>query len=103
LDTLGKIKNQQNELADRDKTIEQFRDKVGKLQRQIKDYEEKEEALAEEAKALSSKSKALMDQNLQLQVFTRITRILTHTHTHTHTRTHTHTHTHASITNSLRW
>jgi hypothetical protein len=38
------------------------------LQRQLKEYEEKEEALSEEAKQLSSKSKALLDQNLQLQV-----------------------------------
>ena len=68
LESLTKIKNQQVEIEDRDKTIDQFREKVNSLQHHVKQYEEKEEDLASEARQLSTKSQALLDQNIQLKV-----------------------------------
>lgn len=68
LESLTKIKNQQGEIEDREKTIDQFREKVNSLQLHVKQYEEKEEDLASEARQLSTKSQALLDQNIQLKV-----------------------------------
>lgn len=68
LESLTKIKNQQGEIEDREKTIDQFREKVNSLQLHVKQYEEKEEGLASEARQLSTKSQALLDQNIQLKV-----------------------------------
>lgn len=67
LESLTKIKNQQGEIEDREKTIDQFREKVNSLQLHVKQYEEKEEGLASEARQLSTKSQALLDQNIQLK------------------------------------
>jgi len=69
LESLTKIKNQQSEIEDLEKTMEQFRQKVNSLQQHVKQYEEKEENLSSEARQLSTKSQALIDQNIQLKVF----------------------------------
>jgi len=67
LESLTKIKNQQSEIEDLEKTMEQFRQKVNSLQQHVKQYEEKEENLSSEARQLSTKSQALIDQNIQLK------------------------------------
>jgi len=67
LDALGVIKNHQNTIVDREKTIEQFREKVTALQHKINKFEKKEVELDSQTSELNNQSLTLMDQNRQLQ------------------------------------
>lgn len=77
IESARRVVSQEEELADRDYTIQRFRELVTNMQSDLEDMRASKELTETQAQDLSSHSRAMMDLNRQLQASASSTRVKT--------------------------